>query len=166
MRVPVRKIGKYTNTKTDPHITKDKFNEIKNKLEKLKNVTRLKAAKEVATLAELGDFSENAEYQMAKGRLRGINQIILELENQVKKAIIIDNQAASTVIVLGSNVKVLTNNSIKNYKILGSAQTDPANNIISHNSPIGSALLGHKAGDVVKIEINNKAIEYKIIEIN
>jgi hypothetical protein len=82
MQVPYRKPGKYTNSVPDPLITKDKFEDLTRKLERAK-ASQGPAAAEVARLAELGDFSENAEYQLAKGKLRGINNTILRLENQI-----------------------------------------------------------------------------------
>src|SRR3989344_2947089 len=85
MRVPIRKPGKYAHLKPDLHVTEAKFRELKDKLERLK-ASQPAAAQEVKRLAEMGDFSENAAYQMAKGRLRGINEHILELEDQLSHA--------------------------------------------------------------------------------
>ncbi|MFH0814829.1 MAG: hypothetical protein V1902_01950, partial [Candidatus Falkowbacteria bacterium] len=79
MRVPTRRAEKNIKNTFDPFITQTKFDELKIKLEKLKK-SQPTAISEVQRLAEMGDFSENAAYQMAKGRLRGINQRILELE--------------------------------------------------------------------------------------
>ena len=82
MQVPYRKPGVYNYNKKDPLITADKLEQLKNKLERLKK-KRPEAASEVARLAQLGDFSENVEYQLAKGRLRRINSEIQILENQI-----------------------------------------------------------------------------------
>lgn len=164
MRVPYRKPGKYSQTPNDPLMTRDKIDELQNKLKKLKK-TQPFAASEVTRLAQLGDFSENAEYQHAKGRLRGINESILRLEYQLNHAEVIDTQIQKNTIQVGNTVTVSLDNVEKSYKILGSTETDPKKGVISRNSPIGSALLGHRAGETVKISLSNKNVEYKITRI-
>lgn len=165
MRTPIRKPGKYTHLKPDPNLTEEKFNELKEKLERLKKFSRPNAAAEVRRLAEMGDFSENAAYQIAKGRLRGINQRILDIEDHLKNAVIIKSAKNINTVQLGCKVTIESNGKPKTYLILGSSETNPAEGIISHNSPIGSALMGHKAGDIVKVKLNNKEVEYRIIRI-
>lgn len=151
MRVPKRRSEAKAYIKIDPHITREKYEELKSKLEHLKKVTRLRLMQEVATLAEGGDFSENAGYQIAKGRLRGVNQTILELEERLKKAVIIEKGSASLIVVVGSEVTLEVNGDTRKYTILGSSETDPIRGIISHNSPLGSALLGKAVGGKVTI---------------
>ena len=166
MQIPYRKPGKFSQTKLDPFLTKDKFDELKYKLEKLKNISRPRAAEEVKRLAKLGDFSENVEYQMAKGRLRGINEKILILENQLRQAVIIEPQSKNGAVQIGSTVTVTNGGKEKTYQILGSSETNPGKDIISHNSPLGAALIGHKVGEKIKIKLaDKKEVEYKIIEI-
>ncbi len=164
MQIPYRKPGKYMIQKPDPHLTQAKFDELQKKLEKL-CLNRPQAAKEVARLAELGDFSENVEYQLAKGRLRRINQNILEIEFTLKNAEIIAPNTSNKNVSLGHTVMVEVNNKVKTYQILGSSEANPDKNIISQNSPLGSNLLGKKIGDEVKIKLKDKDIIYKILEI-
>lgn len=165
MRTPIRKPGKYTHLKPDPNITEEKFNELKEKMERLKKFSRPNATVEVRRLAEMGDFSENAAYQIAKGRLRGINQRILDIEDHLKRAVIIKPSKYINAIQLGCKATIEANGKLKTYLILGSAETDPLAGIISHNSPLGSALMGHKVGDIVKVRLNNKEVEYKVVGI-
>jgi transcription elongation factor GreA len=162
MQTPIRKPGKYTHLKPDQYLTRAKFDELKNKLDKLK-FNLPPAAEEVKRLAQMGDFSENAAYQIAKGRLRGMNQRILEIEDHLKRAIIIKPAQNTGTVQLGSSVTVETAGRKKTYLILGSSETDPKRGIISRNSPLGSALIGRKVGDTVKIKLNNREVEYKII---
>lgn len=164
MRVPTRRSEKYPRPKPDPHLTEGKFNELKNKLEKLKK-SRPYAIEEVKRLALMGDFSENFAYQMAKGRLRSINQRILEIEDHLNRAIIIKPVKNLETVQLGTKVTIEVFGRQETYLILGSSETNPSEGIISHNSPVGSALIGHKVGNVVKIKLVNKEIEYKIIKI-
>ncbi|MBI2099075.1 GreA/GreB family elongation factor [Candidatus Uhrbacteria bacterium] len=163
MQVPKRKPGKFAHLKADQNITEEKFEELKAELERLKKFSLPAAAEEVATLAQMGDFSENAAYQMAKGRLRGINQRILELEDRIKYAVIIKPSKNAQTVGLGHKVTIESGGESKTYLILGSAETDPLKGIISQNSPLGSALMGRKLGD--KIKIPPKGVEWKILKI-
>lgn len=165
MRVPIRKPGKYTHLRLDPHITQEKCDQLKNELEKLKTVSQPQAIKEVQRLAELGDFSENAAYQMAKGRLRGINERIHELEKYLKRVVIITPIGPSDTVQLGSRVTIELDGQQKTYLILGSAQTDPLKGVISQYSPLGAALMAHRPGDVVQMHLGGKAVTCRIISI-
>jgi len=164
MRVPTRKSGQYTNVKPDPYITEEKYKELKNKLAKLK-ACQPQAIIDVKRLASDGDFSENAAYQIAKGRLRGINQRMFEIEDHLKRAIIIKNQGGEGKIQLGNKVTVEVKGKTRTYLILGSSETNPNAGVISHNSPIGSALIGHKSGECVKVQLKDREVEYRIIKI-
>lgn len=164
MRVPFRKSETYLKPQPDPYVTPAKFGELQAKLDKFRQ-QRPQAALEVRRLAEMGDFSENAGYQLAKSRLRGINNRILELEHQLKHAIILDHNLNNHVVKLGHTVIVRSNHLEKTYTILGSTETDPAKGIISHNSPIGKALLNHAIGDTVIVELADKELILKVIDI-
>jgi len=164
MQIPYRKPGKFTNQIPDPLMTADKYTELKNKLDHLKQI-RPSAAAEVARLAELGDFSENAEYQLAKGRLRGINENILRLESQINDARIIDSNEQSDTVQLGHRIVVEVDGKQKIFQILGSAETNPQKGVISHHSPLGAALLGHAVGDTVSVRLASKVAQYTILEI-
>lgn len=165
MQVPHRKPGKFTHLKPDPLLTQAKFDELQNKLERVKKI-RPQAAAEVSRLAELGDFSENVEYQLAKGRLRGINDKILKLEQHLNRAQIIPDRKQNDRVELGHKVTVEKDGEQKSYQILGSAEIDPMRGIISYTSPIGKALVGREVGDIVGVKlVNGKEVEYKIVKI-
>lgn len=166
MQLPYRKPGKYSRLNNDPLMTQSKFDEISKKLERLKK-SQPAAAKEVSRLAELGDFSENVEYQLAKGRLRSINDNILRLENQLQHAEIIAPTRNGGLVQLGNTVTIISQDGkMKTYQILGSTESDPQNGIISHSSPFGAALLGQKVGDKVKISFGGKEVEYTITQVD
>ena len=165
MRGPIRKGGKYTFDKADHNITEDKFEKLTRRLKKLKDEIRPPLIKEVKMLALDGDFSENAGYQIAKGRLRGTNSQILKIEKYINNAKIIRVNKNSGIVQLGSTVTVEINKKKRTFQILGSAETNPNKGVISHNSPIGMALLNKRIGDVVKIKLAEREVEYKIIEI-
>jgi len=165
MRVPIRKPGKYTHLKPDPNLTQEKFDELTEELNKLKKIVQPKLAKEVRRLAELGDLSENAAYQIAKGKLRGINQKITDLGNHLGTAKIIKIDKDVNTVQLGSKVTLEINGEKKFFQILGSSEVNLLKGIISHNSPIGSAIMGHKIGDVIDIVQKDRTINCKILNI-
>lgn len=144
-------------------MSQEKFDELSRKLAKLK-ADRPKAAADVSRLAELGDFSENVEYQLAKGRLRKINENILIIETHINQATVIQ-KTNTEVVEIGSIVTVEVDGKEKTYEILGSSETNPTKGIISHTSPIGAALIGHRVGDVVSIEIAKNKKGYLIKNI-
>lgn len=145
-------------------MTQAKFEELTQKLEHLKKVTRFKWMEEVAILAEGGDFSENAGYQAAKAKLRSINDAIHYLEEHLKKAIIISKNNSGRIDI-GSTVTLEVNGKEKIFTILGSSEIDLSQNIISHNSPIGAALLGKREGEKAVISANGKQVVYTILDV-
>ncbi len=165
MRIPYRKPGIFSQMKQDPLLTADKLEDLKEKLEHLKQ-SKPFAAAEVARLAELGDFSENVEYQLAKGKLRGINGGIFALQKQIDNAVLIENSGDTDKVRIGNTVTVEMNGKIKTFKLLGSVESDPSNGIISHNSPVGIALMEKKIDEEFEIERENGNIKCKIISIS
>lgn len=165
MRTTDRKPGHYARQKQDPLLTEKKLKELTEKLARLKS-NRPTLTAEVGRLAELGDFSENVEYQLAKGKLRGLNNAILGLENQLTRAEIITAPGQTNRVEIGHTVTVECNNKQREYRILGSSETDPARGVISYNSPIGAALIGHTIGEKVTVLAANKEkMVYMIVAI-
>jgi len=164
MQTPYRKPGKYSNLKADPLLTKDKIKALENKLSKLKK-RHPELASEVSRLAEMGDFSENAEYQHAKWQLRRLNSSIKTTEYRLNHAILIKTPKQKLTIDLLHKVTVQISGKEKILQILGPSETNPQKGIISNQSPIGAALLGHKIGDKVNITLANKEVEYEILKI-
>ncbi len=161
MRVPTRKPGKYTDQTRDPHMTQAKFDELKAQLERMLKARPAQTA-EVKHLAEMGDFSENAAYQIAKGRLRGLNQRIMETEDHLKYAQIITT-GKDGIIQLGSTVTIEQAGKQQTFTILGPTETNPVKGIISYKSPLGAALLGKRVGDLVVFQQGDKTVTGKII---
>lgn len=165
MQVPIRRSETQTRkSATDPLMTRAKFDELKNKLAKMKQ-SRPSLAEEVQRLSLLGDFSENAEYQIAKGKLRGLNNRILEIESQLAHSEIIEPATGGNIVTIGCRVTIELNGKQKTYQILGSAESNPSLGIISRTSPIGSAIIGKFAGDTVNIQLASGIAACKIINI-
>ena len=165
MQIPTRRKETYVKPKPDPYLTEAKFEELKNKLATMKR-RHPALCQEVKHLAEMGDFSENAGYQLAKGRLRSLNSRIAELEIQLRDAIVFRPDQDGR-IGLGSRVTVETETGArKDYTILGSVETDPSSGVISHNSPLGAALLGHRAGETAELDLGGRKKLFRILSVN
>lgn len=160
MRLPTRRADKNPRLAPDYHLTAEKLQKHQTSLKNLLQA-RPALAKQVALLSEDGDFSENAGYQAAKGKLRSLNNKINKIEDLIKKAVIIKQEKKDYVSV-GSSVVLESRGVIKKYLILGSQESDPAQGVISYLSPLGAELIGKKEGEIV--EIREKS--YKIKEIN
>lgn len=162
MRVPKRKSSENIQKNIDHYITQEKYNELEVELEKLE-AKKPAAINEVDRLAAMGDFSENAAYQMAKGRLRRMNYRTLEIKEFLKRAQIISSNENAESIEIGHTVLLETPDQKQlTFQILGSSETNPSKGIISHNSKLGQELLGKKSGDTIVIMTSSKKIIYTI----
>lgn len=151
------------------YLTKEGYEKLKNELHYLKTEKRKEIAWRIQQAKELGDLSENAEYTEAKNEQAFLEGRIIELENIIKNAVIIeptDGAAKSTVVLIGSRVTIASHsgNDMK-LTIVGSQEADPAAGKISNESPMGRALLGHKIGDEVEIQAPKGPILYTIKDI-
>lgn len=151
-------------------ITKEGLEKIKEELNYLKEVKRKEVAERLKEAISYGDLSENAEYEEAKNEQAFTEGRILELEEKVKYARIIDDKTKKGAIVqLGSKVVIqnLTGKtkSEEEYVIVGSTEADPINHKISNVSPVGKALLDKRVGEVIKVMAPAGVIEYKIIQV-
>ena len=151
-------------------LTKKGYDERVALLENLKLVRRKEVAQKLKEAREQGDLSENAEYDAAKDEQRDIEAQIAELEEILKNAEIIQDEAGgkkSNKVKMESVVKLhdVEYDEDIEYVIVGSSEADSLNNKISNESPLGAALIGKKVGDTVKVEAPVGEIEYKIIEV-
>ena len=164
MQIPLRRHEKLQVRDTGPvYLTPEGIQKLKDKLARLKaSIPEL--ASEAKRTADYGDRSENAEYKEAKGKLRGTHRNILAIEDQLKRAVAI-KPSASGKVQLGSTVVLEVGGKSKEFQIVGPSETDPAKGRISHQSPLGAALLGHKPGNSVAIPTPKGSQEYLIIEI-
>ena len=150
-------------------LTQEEIKKREERLEILKTTRRLEIAEQLKIARAFGDLSENAEYDAAKNEQAKNEYDIVQLENELKNAHVIDESAIDTTTVgVGATVK-LTDMSDKTkkftFQIVGSAETDPANGRISNESPIGKAVLGHKAGDVVEVTTPGGILKLKVTSI-
>ena len=150
-------------------LTYEGLQKLESELHNLKVVKRKEVEQKIKEAREQGDLSENAEYDAAKDEQRDIEAQIVELENILKNAEIIqDNDKSKDKIKMESVVKLhdVEYDEDIEYTIVGSSEADSLNNKISNESPLGAALIGKKVGDTVKIEAPVGEIEYKIISVD
>ena len=135
-------------------LTKEGKKELEKRLEYLKITKRAEITERIKTAREFGDLSENAEYDAAKNEQAMVEGEILEIETKLKYAVIIEDTGAKKgVVSLGSKVEFVDEDGEKYcYEIVGTTESDVEQGRISNESPIGNALLGGKAGDVVVVD--------------
>ena len=150
-------------------LTPDEYKKRQERLENMKGAERLKIAEMLKEARAQGDLSENAEYDAAKDLQAKLEYDIVQLDEELKNAKVIDEETIDrTIINVGTTVSLSMKMpgdkkpSDKVFRIVGSAETDPANGLISNESPIGKALLGHKPGDVVEVSTPMGIIELVI----
>ena len=148
---------------TKHYITKEGLIKLKANLDDLINIERQKIADRIQEAKELGDLSENAEYSAAKEEQAFLEMKIAELDNVIKNAVIIeDNAVCDGVVNVGCRVsfKDDTGNQ-REYIIVGSHEADPSQGKISNESPIGRAFLGKKVGDLAEFKAPKEYLSLK-----
>ena len=150
-------------------LTKEGLKQLQDRLDYLKNVKRPECTKAIAAARAFGDLSENSEYVAAKEEQSMCESEINDLEEKIRNAKIInDGDSDASKVSLGCTVTLqdLTFDEKLEYKLVGSTESDPANGLLSNESPAGKALLGAKVGDVVEYEsINAGVIKLKVLDI-
>jgi len=143
------------------HLTQDGQSQLKSELEGLIG-QRVAVAERIKTARELGDLSENAEYQTAREEQDRLETRIGELEHVIQNSQLIKKPRTASKVVLGSMVELKDGGKPKLFQIVGTMEADPLEGKLSDESPIGKALMGKVLGD--KVELNSHA--YKIIKIS
>lgn len=150
-------------------LTDEGLKKLQDELENLRTVGRTEIAEKIKVARGYGDLSENSEYDEAKNEQAKIEARIVELEAMLKNVEIIPQKKSATkTVTIGSKVTVFDIEFEEEliFKVVGSAEADPGNGLISDESPVGKALLGAKAGEVVKAETPDGEIEFKIVAIS
>lgn len=150
-------------------LTKEGLKQLQERLDYLKNVKRQECTKAIAAARAFGDLSENSEYVAAKEEQSLCESEINELEEKIRNAKVIDaKNVDSSKVGLGCTVTIkdLTFDEELEYKLVGSTESDPANGLLSNESPAGKALMGAKVGDIIEYEsINAGVIKLKVLKI-
>ena len=149
-------------------LTQEGFDKLEQELENLKTVKRVEIAERIKVALGFGDLSENSEYDEAKNAQAENETKIAELENKIRYAKIIDESEIDTKTVqVGNTVKLLDLGFDEevSYTIVGSTEVDIAQNKISNESPIGSAILGAKKNQIVEVQAPAGVMQYKVLSI-
>jgi transcription elongation factor GreA len=153
----------------DTVLTAEGLEDLKVKIEYLRGERRREVAARIKEAREFGDISENSEYDDAKNEQAMLEKQIADLEERLASARVIDEKSVDTDVVnVGATVHVKDQKTEKSqkFKIVGSAEADPANAKLSNESPVGKALLGHKRGETVTVAVpRGPARKLKITKI-
>ena len=147
-------------------LTEDGKKKLEEELNKLVNIEKPKIIEDLSNARSQGDLKENADYDAAKKKFYEIDNRINEIRSILANSEIIIN-SDNEFINIGSKVIVKADNKKNNdtYLIVSTVEADPLNNKISNESPLGSALIGHKINDIVKVKIKENSYNVKIIDI-
>jgi len=153
---------------TEAHyLTNDGLQRLQAELDYLKTTARDQLARRLRTAIQQGDLSENADYIAAKEEQGFLEGRIMELEQIIRNVVIIDeSQRNRDVVDIGASITIQEGNfPVETYQLVGPQEADPANGRISHESPIGKAMIGKRSGDEFLVSTPNGTIHFKIIKI-
>lgn len=155
-------------TQKEIFLTLDGLTKLEKELDLLKTVRRREVAERIKQALEFGDISENSEYEDAKNEQGFIESRILQIENILRNARVLDiGDVKTDTVSLGTRVLLEDAESGEEleYAIVGSAEADPDSARISDESPVGRALIGSTVGSVVTVEVPMGSLRYRIKEI-
>lgn len=150
-------------------LTKEGYDKIVAEHEELVSVKRGEVAERIKEAISYGDISENAEYDAAKNEQAELENRISYLENMMRKAKVVqDDDVKGDTVGIGLKVKVKNMKTKKSeeYSIVGATESDPFEGKITSESAVGKALMGHKKGDTVQVEVPDGVVNYKIEKIS
>jgi transcription elongation factor GreA len=136
-------------------LTREGLERLEKELEHLRNVRRPEVAERIHAAKELASAQNNAEYEEAKNEQAFVEGRIITLERLLQNATVIDEEAAhhASRVQLGSKVAVKSDGKAMEYTIVGPAEARPTEGLISHESPVGRALIGKRVGDEVQVQV-------------
>lgn len=147
------------------YISEEGLSKLKKQLEELKTVKRQEIAERLEEAKKMGDLSENAEYTEAREAQEFNEREIAELEELVKKAVVIGKPKDKDEIQIGSTFAAKSHGKEHEFTIVGSEEADPISGKISNESPLGKSFLGKKKGDEVKVKTPKGEVKYTIEKI-
>lgn len=149
-------------------LTEEGLKKLEAQLDYLVSVRRNEVSEQIAIARGFGDLSENAEYDEAKKEQAKVEEEIVRLTNTIRTAVVVaDSEISTEKVSVGTSVRVkdMDTGDEDTYAIVGAEESDPYENKISNESPVGAGLLGAKRGDVVTIEIPAGVLRYQIVDI-
>ena len=148
------------------YLTAEGYKKLEEELNHLRNVRRQEVAKRLREAMEGGELIDNAEYEAAKNEQAFVEGRILELEHLLAQAQVIEHTEPSEVVEIGSTVVVREGNrKPETFKIVGAAEANPKEGLISNESPLGKALLQKRVGDIVDVNAPDGVLRFRVVEI-
>ncbi len=147
------------------YISKEGLEKLKKELDFLKNEKRREITDRIEKAKDLGDLKENADYHDAKDEMAWVSSRILELQDSINHAVIIEAKPSDTVMI-GCTVHVHDGDKEKKYMIVGATEADPLQGRISNDSPLGQAFLGRKVGESAEVKVPAGTKTYVIKQIS
>ena len=151
------------------NLTKSDIEKMEAEIEHIKVVVRHELLEHVKTARAQGDLSENFEYYAAKKEKNKNESRIRYLERMIRTANVVDDSSADDEVGINNTVTVefIEDKETETYRIVTTVRVDTFKNMISIDSPLGKALMGHKVGDIVNVKVNeNVNYDVKILEID
>lgn len=149
------------------YLTKKGFEDLQKEYDDILNKRRPEVVQRLSAARDMGDLSENAEYTAAREELAFIDGRIEELEELLRQAELIhDGDHKAQGVGLGSQVVVKIGSKNETFTVVGEWEADPTEKKISHESPLGKALLGKTVGDEIEVEAPVGKMNYKIVSIS
>ena len=149
-------------------LTEEGMKKLEAQLDYLISVRRNEVSEQIAIARGFGDLSENAEYDEAKKEQAKVEEEIVRLTNTIRTAVVVaDSDISTEKVSVGTTVRVkdVDTGDEDEYAIVGANESDPYENKISNESPVGAGLLGAKKGQIVTIEIPAGELHYEVLEI-
>ncbi len=151
----------------DRYLTREAMVRMQREHDRLRSVERPKAIEETQRTAEMGDFSENVAYQIAKANLRRINNRMTSITERLKQAILIESGVSKDGYArIGSVVVLKQGKETRTYEIVGAQETNPSKGRISHLSPLGKRLLGCTVGETLTFPTPSGDKKYRVISVS
>ena len=148
------------------YLSQEGLEKLREELTEMVNVRRAEVAARIHEAKEHGDITENAEYEDAKNEQAFVEGRIQALSALIKNAVLIEEHASTSFVSIGSTVNVESQDGKETFRIVGSAEANPAEGRISNESPVGRALLGHRKGDKIEVSVPAGSWTYKIVSIS
>ncbi|MFN2520041.1 MAG: transcription elongation factor GreA [Candidatus Limnocylindria bacterium] len=148
------------------YVSADGLKKLEAELDRLRTAGRAEVAERIHAAMQFGDYSENSELEQAKNDQAFLEGRVLTLEQMVKNAAVIDQNGHHEMVEIGSHVMIESLGEQEEYVIVGSAEAAPAEGRISNESPVGKALLGHRAGETVQLSVPAGSVELKILAVS
>jgi len=148
------------------YLTAEGLKKLEEDLEHLRTIRRQEVAQRLREAMEGGELIDNAEYEAAKNEQAFIEGRILELEHKIAQAMLIEPGEPSDVVRIGSTVIVKQDDKKREtFTIVGAAEANPKEGLISNESPLGVALLDHQVGDDVEVDAPVGILRFRIVKI-